>query len=239
MFYVVFIFPGPCAASYRKICLPFMGDQWGLGELMFRSCYTKGSLVQWYCSCGYCCDSNVQKSRLSLFSLLLIFQQILPSFFWCETNYTENDASNISLPSRYLVTVGWWTRRPIDCTLIRQGLIENYASNISSIVACIRYRVKCLQCCCLAPRGGTQLLRPWLTTVRGLHMQTHRLMGGIYEVGLHHWDGVSCHDISTEFRKDLLKYSEVDGVEREVNIYTYIYFFRFPNLIAICIDTFK
>jgi hypothetical protein len=35
---------------------------------------------------------------------------------------------------------------------------------------------------------------------RGIHIQTQRLMEGIYEVGL--CDGLRCHDIHTMFHKD-------------------------------------
>jgi hypothetical protein len=47
-----------------------------------------------------------------------------------------------------------------------------------------------------------------LATTGGIHIQTHRLMGGIYEV--RRWDGVSCHDIYTNFHKDLFRHSKVD-----------------------------
>jgi hypothetical protein len=43
---------------------------------------------------------------------------------------------------------------------------------------------------------------------RGIHIQTHRLMGGIYEI--RRWDGLRCHDIYTKFHKDWLRPSKVD-----------------------------
>jgi hypothetical protein len=43
--------------------------------------------------------------------------------------------------------------------------------------------------------------------------QTHRLMGGIYEV--RRSDGLRCHDIHTEFHKDWFMHSKVDrGIHR-------------------------
>jgi hypothetical protein len=35
---------------------------------------------------------------------------------------------------------------------------------------------------------------------RGIHVQTHRLMGRIYEA--RRWNGLRCHDIHTKFHKD-------------------------------------
>jgi hypothetical protein len=36
-----------------------------------------------------------------------------------------------------------------------------------------------------------------LATIGGIHVQTHRPMGGIYEVC--RWDGISCHDMHAKF----------------------------------------
>jgi hypothetical protein len=48
-------------------------------------------------------------------------------------------ATGTSLPSCYPATIGAHTDRPTDSPLIRRGdRIENYTSNSSSIVACIR-----------------------------------------------------------------------------------------------------
>jgi hypothetical protein len=41
-----------------------------------------------------------------------------------------------------------------------------------------------------------------------IHIQTPRLIGGIYEV--HHSDGLGCHDIHTEFHKDWFRHSKID-----------------------------
>jgi hypothetical protein len=43
-----------------------------------------------------------------------------------------------------------------------------------------------------------------------IHIQTHRVMGGIYEVRRCY--GLICYDIHTKFHKDLFRNSEDDGV---------------------------
>jgi hypothetical protein len=42
---------------------------------------------------------------------------------------------------------------------------------------------------------------------RGIQIQTHRLMREIYEV--RRWDGFSCHDIHTKFRKDWFRHPKL------------------------------
>jgi hypothetical protein len=56
-------------------------------------------------------------------------------------------------------------------------------------------------------RKRTGLLSRCLATIGGMHIQTHRLTGGIYEVCL--WDGLSCHDIDTKFHEDWFRHSNV------------------------------
>jgi hypothetical protein len=73
--------------------------------------------------------------------------------------------------------------------------IENDASNNSSIVACIRYH-------------GNVFTEPFPSNDRGIHIQTHRLIGGIYEV--HQADGLRCHDIHKNFSEVWFMHSEVD-----------------------------
>jgi hypothetical protein len=41
----------------------------------------------------------------------------------------------------------------------------------------------------------------------GIHIQTCRQMGGIYEV--RQWDRLRCHDIHTEFHKEWFRHSKV------------------------------
>jgi hypothetical protein len=40
-----------------------------------------------------------------------------------------------------------------------------------------------------------------------IHIETHRLLGGIYEV--RRLDGLRCHDIHTKFHKDWFSHSKV------------------------------
>jgi hypothetical protein len=65
--------------------------------------------------------------------------------------------------------------------------IENDASNSSSIVACVFLA------------AVTFLPSRCIATIGGVHIQTHRLMGGIYEVCLS--DGLRCRDLHTSFIK--------------------------------------
>jgi hypothetical protein len=73
--------------------------------------------------------------------------------------------------------------------------IEDDVSNSSSIVACVFVA------------AVTFLPSRCLATIRGIHIYTHILMGGIYEV--RRWDGLRCHDIHTKFHKDWLSHSKV------------------------------
>jgi hypothetical protein len=65
----------------------------------------------------------------------------------------------------------------------------------------------CLLSRCLAIKGYT-LSSLCLATVRGINIQSHRLMEGIYEV--RRWDRLRCHGIHTEFHKDWFTYSNVN-----------------------------
>jgi hypothetical protein len=55
---------------------------------------------------------------------------------------------------------------------------------------------------------GNVFTEPLLSNDRGIHIQTHRLIRGIYEV--RRWDGLRCHDIRTKFNKDYFRYLEVE-----------------------------
>jgi hypothetical protein len=57
-----------------------------------------------------------------------------------------------------------------------------------------------LPSCYLAMIEGYSLPNPCQATIGGIHVQTHRLMGEIYEV--RRWDGLRCNDTHTKFRKD-------------------------------------
>jgi hypothetical protein len=86
--------------------------------------------------------------------------------------------------------------------------IENDASNSSSI----------LQCVFVA--AVTFLPSPCLATVR-MHIQTHRLMGGIYEVC--HLDGVRWQDIHTRFNNNWFRHSKVDKVGYTVSLLLFFF----------------
>jgi hypothetical protein len=63
----------------------------------------------------------------------------------------------------------------------------------------------------VATKGGIHFTERFPNKDRGLHIETHRVMGGIYEV--HGWGGFSCHDIHTKFHKDWFGYPKVDKGE--------------------------
>jgi hypothetical protein len=75
--------------------------------------------------------------------------------------------------------------------------VENDASNNASIVACVRCR-------------GYLLTQSLSSNDKGIHSQTHSLVGGIYEVRGR--DGLNCYDrpIGNKFNKDYFRHSKVD-----------------------------
>jgi hypothetical protein len=72
--------------------------------------------------------------------------------------------------------------------------VDNDTSNNSSIVACVLVA------------AVTFLPNPCLAMIR-VYTQTHRLMGGIYEV--RRLDGLRCHDIHAKFHKNWFSHSKV------------------------------
>jgi hypothetical protein len=83
------------------------------------------------------------------------------------------------------------------------------ASNISYIFACIR-----------CPKNVCTELLP--SNDKGIHIQAHRLMGGILEVLC--WDGLRCHDIHTEFQAFKITYGRY--TDSKVILQAYFYFFQ-------------
>jgi hypothetical protein len=76
---------------------------------------------------------------------------------------------------------------------------------------------------------GTCLPSRCPATTGGIHIKTHRLMGGIYKVRPS--DGLKCHDIHTKFHKDWFRHSKFNrGIHRHTDsmtiAYSYIYFFK-------------
>jgi hypothetical protein len=53
------------------------------------------------------------------------------------------------------------------------------------------------------------LIEPLRRNDKGIHIEAHRLMGGIYKV--HHWDGLRYRDIHTKFHADWFRHSNVNG----------------------------
>jgi hypothetical protein len=68
----------------------------------------------------------------------------------------------------------------------------------------------CLSSRCLAKRRSV-----CLTTMKRTHIQTHRLMGGIYKVRC--WDGLRSHAIFTNFHKDRFWHSKVMGGDSQTH----------------------
>jgi hypothetical protein len=93
-------------------------------------------------------------------------------------------AAGTSLPSCYLANIG--------------GHKDTHRHTCPTILfLCIFVAARmCLPIHCLATKGR-------------IHIQTHRLMGGIYEE--HRWDWFRCHYMHTKFHKDWFKYSKVNG----------------------------
>jgi hypothetical protein len=75
--------------------------------------------------------------------------------------------------------------------------IENNTSKNSSIVARIYFH-------------GIMFTKPLPSDSKGIHIQTHILMGESYEYEICHSDGLRCHDICTKFHKDCFRHSKVN-----------------------------
>jgi hypothetical protein len=61
---------------------------------------------------------------------------------------------------------------------------------------------------CIRCRGNVLLLTRCLATTVGLHLQTYKLMGSIYEVRC--LNGLRRHDIHTKFHKVRFRHSKVE-----------------------------
>jgi hypothetical protein len=67
-----------------------------------------------------------------------------------------------------------------------------------------RFQEFFFRCVCIRCRGNV-FTEPLRSNGKGVCLQTHRLMRGIYEV--RRWDGPRCRDIHTRFHKDLARHS--------------------------------
>jgi hypothetical protein len=95
---------------------------------------------------------------------------------------------------------------------------ENHASNNSSLFPVLVAARTCIPNRYQAMIGGHTdwwegkdgytLQTLCLTTIGGLHIQTHRLVEGILEV--RRWDEFRCHNIHNKFHKDWFRHSKVN-----------------------------
>jgi hypothetical protein len=103
---------------------------------------------------------------------------------------------------------------PGSYTYIRQEVLGRI-SNIFLLIRHWPHRKRCVQqffCCCVCIRcRGNIVTEPLPSNDKGIHIYTHSLMGGIYEV--HRWDELRCHDIYTKFHNDWFRHSNVDRGE--------------------------
>jgi hypothetical protein len=95
-------------------------------------------------------------------------------------------AGGMSLQSCYIATTRGCIDRPTDTSVL----------TIFFIVACIRC-------------NGNVFTGPLPSNEQWDNIQTHRLVGGIYEVL--RWDGVRCRDLHTKFHKNWSRHSKVSG----------------------------
>jgi hypothetical protein len=83
------------------------------------------------------------------------------------------------------------------------GHVENDATNNSSLQWECFYQVVTWQ------KWGYTLPSLWPGTTEEMHVQTHSLIGGFYEV--RHSDGLRWHDIHTKFHKYWFRHSKDNG----------------------------
>jgi hypothetical protein len=91
------------------------------------------------------------------------------------------------LQNRCLATINGYTERPTDSPLTRHG-------------PHIKRHVQQFFYCCVIRCRGYAFTEPTPSNDKGIHIQTHRLTGGIYEA--RRWDGLRCYDIQANFHKD-------------------------------------
>jgi hypothetical protein len=104
----------------------------------------------------------------------------------------------------------------VDCYVIVRNLlalislkdIEQYINNkfweeLITYSSFIRHLKQFFRCC------GNLFTEPLPSNDSEKHIQTHRLVGGTYEV--RRWDGLQCHGIHTKFHKDWSRDSKVAG----------------------------
>jgi hypothetical protein len=107
-------------------------------------------------------------------------------------------AAGTSLPYSYLATIR-------DTQIVRQ----THASNILESFCIIVAAGTCLPNRCLAMKGTYIVPSLCLATIRRIHIQTHKLMGGIS--GVRRWDGLRFHGIHSKFHKDCFRHGKCNS----------------------------
>jgi hypothetical protein len=137
------------------------------------------------------------KSKKFWEELIDHFPSIQHIMHWKRRSQQFFIATGTSLPSCYLATIWGYKHRPIGSSLIDIDRTENDASKIlASLLAFIA--------------AGTCLPNRCLTTRGGMHIKTHRLIGGICEVC--RWNGLRYRVIHTRFNKDWFRHSKLNRV---------------------------
>jgi hypothetical protein len=73
-----------------------------------------------------------------------------------------------------------------------------------------KWRLQQFFYCCVCIRCRDNIFtEPLSSNDSRIHIQTHKLMGGIYEVSC--WDGLRCNDVHTNFHKDWFSHSKING----------------------------
>jgi hypothetical protein len=80
-----------------------------------------------------------------------------------------------------------------------------------------KLRLQQFFCCVCICCSGNVFTEPLPTDGRGIHVQTHGMMGGIYDVRRwDRWDRLRCHDTHTKFRKNWCGHWTVnEGIHRQ------------------------
>jgi hypothetical protein len=91
-------------------------------------------------------------------------------------------SARTTLPSCYLATIGGYRDRPTSTR------VQQFYCCVYSLLQIDDYRAVVYEW-----KEAYILPSLWLTTIEGIHIQTHRLMEGTYEVL--RWDALGCHDI--------------------------------------------
>jgi hypothetical protein len=105
-----------------------------------------------------------------------------------------------------------WEKLIVCFLLIRHTKYNKLWEKLIASFLLIRHgkrRVQHLFYCCVCIRcHGNVFTEPLPSNDRVIHIQRHRLTGGIY--GVRRWNGLRCHYIHTKFHRVWFFYSKVD-----------------------------